>query len=107
MRILLKSQNVFTGNELPKPLGILVKGNTIEKIIPYTQALLSAVPEADPDIIKERIMLQGEIPSPLNIPSGCPFRTRCKYATAACAESKPELKTVSNGHKVACHNYSE
>ena len=76
---------------------------------PYSKALMSAVPMPDPKIARanQRIALQGDIPSPLNAPSGCPFRTRCKYATAQCAESMPEFKEVSKGHFVACHRYAE
>ena len=72
---------------------------------PYSQSLLSAVPVPDPKIARanQRIVLSGDIPSPLNAPSGCPFRTRCRYATAQCAESMPDFKEVSPGHFVACH----
>ena len=73
---------------------------------PYSKALISAVPIPDPNIARanQRIPLGGDIPSPLNAPSGCPFRTRCPYATAACAEAMPEFREVSKGHFVACHN---
>ena len=74
-------------------------------IHPYTASLLSAVPVPDPNIARasKRIVLQGDIPSPLNAPSGCPFRTRCPYATAACAESMPALTDRGGEHFVACH----
>ena len=73
---------------------------------PYSKALISAVPIPDPNIARanQRIPLGGDIPSPLNAPSGCPFRTRCPYATEACAASMPEFREVSKGHYVACHN---
>ena len=76
---------------------------------PYSKSLLSAVPVPDPKIARanQRIALTGDIPSPLNAPSGCPFRTRCKYATEACAESMPQFKEVSTGHFVACHRVEE
>ncbi len=72
---------------------------------PYTQALLSAIPIVDYENKnkKERILLGGEIPSPLNIPSGCRFRTRCQHAMELCSKIEPPLKEISEGHKVACH----
>ncbi len=76
---------------------------------PYSKSLLSAVPIPDPKIARanKRIALSGDIPSPLNAPSGCPFRTRCVYATPECAESMPEFKEVEKGHFVACHHVSD
>ncbi|MBR1622700.1 MAG: ATP-binding cassette domain-containing protein, partial [Pseudobutyrivibrio sp.] len=74
-------------------------------IHPYTLSLLSAVPIPDPNTARnsKRIILEGDVPSPLKMPSGCPFRTRCKYATEQCAKEMPALKDRGNGHFVACH----
>ena len=72
---------------------------------PYSKSLLSSVPVPDPETARnnKRIILEGDIPSPLNAPSGCPFRTRCRYATDVCAQSMPEFKEVKPGHFCACH----
>ena len=73
-------------------------------IHPYTLSLLSAVPSPDPKIAKEskRIILDGDVPSPMHMPTGCPFRTRCRYATEHCAQECPSLTDRGNGHMVAC-----
>ena len=75
-------------------------------IHPYTQSLLSAVPIPDPKIAKssQRIILAGDVPSPLHMPSGCAFRTRCRFATERCAQECPSLTDRGNGHMVACWN---
>ncbi len=70
---------------------------------PYTKALLSSIPIPDPTANKERIILEGDVPSPLSPPSGCKFRTRCMYAKKMCADEAPELKEISSGHFAACH----
>ena len=95
-------------------VGVMYLGNLVELADsaelfknprhPYTKALISAIPTADPDFEsgRMRMKLQGEVPSPINPPSGCKFRTRCQYADAACAGAAPELLEESPGHFVAC-----
>lgn len=97
-------------------IGVMYLGKLIEladsyelcyhSLHPYTKSLISAIPVADPKIARanKRIVLEGDVPSPLNPPSGCRFRTRCPYATEQCACEEPEFKEVSKGHWAACHN---
>jgi len=94
---------------------VLYMGNTVELAKsediynhprhPYTQALISAVPIPDPKVEKNKdlILIEGDLPSPINPPSGCVFRTRCKKAQDICSQEKPELKEAASSHEVACH----
>jgi oligopeptide transport system ATP-binding protein len=92
-------------------LGKLVEVSPAEElyqrpIMPYTEALLSAVPIPDPDLAaaRERIVLEGDVPSPINPPSGCRFHPRCRYATQVCSEVEPPLADYGSGHLAACHH---
>ncbi|OEG00089.1 oligopeptide ABC transporter ATP-binding protein OppF [Vulcanibacillus modesticaldus] len=98
-------------------IGVMYLGHLVEltesielyenPLHPYTEALLSAIPIPDPEIerTRQRIILEGDVPSPMNPPSGCPFRTRCPKAMDICAEKRPEFKEAQPGHFVACHLY--
>ena len=89
----------FVAETAPKEL---LYGNPLH---PYTEALLSAVPIPDPDYKKDRIILEGDIPSTINLPKGCPFAARCSKCMPECLEVRPETKEVEPGHFVACHLY--
>lgn len=100
-------------------VGIMYLGSLVElgasqdifssALHPYTKALISAIPEADPDSEKsrQRIPLEGEVPSPIDPPSGCKFRPRCAYATDRCAQEPPVLEEAAPGHFVACHYWRD
>ena len=74
---------------------------------PYTRALLSATPKADPNADKERIKLSGELPSPIDPPTGCPFHPRCQWATDLCSKKAPVLETIKSDHQTACHHWRD
>jgi len=90
-------------------LGYLVEQGTTDQIFsppyhPYTEALLSAIPIADTSVIKKHIVLTGELPSPMNPPSGCPFQTRCPRKIGSICETEvPPIQDLGDGHKILCH----
>jgi oligopeptide transport system ATP-binding protein len=91
---------------LGKVVEIAKKDALYQKALhPYTQALLSAIPIPDPEVKKERVILEGDVPTPINPPVGCRFHTRCQYVKSDCKEKEPELVDAGNGHFVACHLY--
>ena len=103
-------------NHISSRIGVMYLGHLVEladsdqitfhSMHPYTRSLISAVPIADPKVARasHRIILSGDVPSPLNPPSGCPFRTRCPYADEQCASETPKFKEEQAGHFVACHH---
>lgn len=103
-------------NHISDRIGVMYLGHMVEmaesdelifhSMHPYTRSLISAIPIADPKTAREskRIILNGDVPSPVNPPSGCPFRTRCPYADAQCAAETPAFKEVKPGHYAACHH---
>ena len=110
------AHDLLVVRHISKRIAVMYLGRVVEigdsdevydhPVHPYTESLLSAVPIPDPVIAKssQRIVLSGDVPSPMNMPTGCPFRTRCRYATEQCAVECPSLKDRGNGHMVACHN---
>jgi peptide/nickel transport system ATP-binding protein len=111
------SHDLSVVEHISDTIGVMYLGSMMEmgdkKLVfsnplhPYTKALLSAVPVSDPDVKMNRIILKGEIPSPINPPSGCKFRTRCQDCMEICSEKAPELKEIEKGHMVACHLYNQ
>ena len=111
------SHDLSVVEHISDSLGVMYLGSMVETgktndifaepLHPYTQALFSAIPMPDPDIKKDRIILEGDIPSPAAPPSGCKFHTRCKRCMECCKEQAPEMKDVGGGHCVACHLYDD
>lgn len=109
------AHNLSVVKHMSDRIGVMYLGNLVEiadkkaiydePLHPYTQALISAIPEPTPGKKRERIVLTGDLPSPANPPTGCPFHTRCPVARPECAEIKPAFKEVKPGHKVACILY--
>ncbi len=111
------SHDLSVVEHISDKVGVMYLGRLIEfcetedlfekPLHPYTEALLSAVPVADPTVQNERIALKGEIPNPANTPSGCFFHTRCQYCTEKCKDCTPEYRELEPGHFVACHRTDE
>lgn len=109
------SHNLNVVYQVSDRVGVMYLGKMVEianydqlyekRYHPYTEALLSAIPQVDQEEQKERIHLEGEVPSPYDPPSGCHFHTRCPKACDKCRQTAPELKEVAPGHYVACHLY--
>jgi oligopeptide transport system ATP-binding protein len=107
------SHNLSIIEHMSNRVGVMYLGKIIETADketiyqrpehPYTHALFSALPLPNPKLKRERVLLSGDIPSPVNIPSGCRFRTRCRYATNYCAEKEPTLVTRQSSHLISCH----
>ncbi len=117
MSYLFISHNMSVVRYVSDRIGAMYLGTLVEEaktdelfsdpLHPYTKALLSAIPSADPKIKKNRIQLYGDIPSPMHMPRGCPFHSRCEYAKEECCERLPEEICDTNGHKVRCLLYEK
>jgi len=112
---LLIAHHLATTRYMAHEVAVMYLGKIVERartktlfenpLHPYTKALFSAALPAHPDIVRQEVILPGEVPSPINPPSGCRFHPRCSYAMPHCAEVVPEEKTLASGHTVACHLY--
>jgi len=116
LNYLFVAHDLAVVRHIAETIGVMYLGKIVEVIDaeiiytnpmhPYTKALLSAVPTTDyhEERQRSRVILQGEVPSPMNVPSGCPFHPRCPQAIAMCKEAMPQLKKIDDAHSVACHN---
>jgi len=112
---LLIAHHLATTKYMAHEVAVMYLGKIVERartkelfknpLHPYTKALFSAALPAHPDIVREEIILTGEVPSPINPPSGCRFHPRCPFAMRHCSEVEPEEKEMAPGHLVACHLY--
>ncbi len=111
------SHDLSVVEHISDTVGVMYLGSMVElapkkeifsrPLHPYTEALFSAIPVPDPDVKRNRVILQGSIPSPANPPSGCKFHTRCSKCMACCSKETPELREIEPGHFVACHLYGK
>jgi oligopeptide/dipeptide ABC transporter ATP-binding protein len=112
---LLIAHNLATVRYMSHQVGVMYLGKMVEEaptrelftnpMHPYTKALLAASLPSHPDVQREDLVLSGEVPSPLNPPSGCAFHPRCPFVMDRCSQDEPELRELAPGHRVACHLY--
>jgi oligopeptide/dipeptide ABC transporter ATP-binding protein len=117
LTFLFVAHDISVVEHISDNIAVMYVGKIVEKaeteellyhpLHPYTEALVSAIPVVNSDKSKYRIHLEGEVPSPVNAPSGCVFHPRCRYATSSCSAETPVLRDTGNGHQVACHNYDK
>ena len=119
MTYLFIAHDLNVVRHISQQVGVMYLGSLVEvcdadslyknPMNPYTQALLSAIPIPDPEVSrkKQRVVLEGDVPSPINPPRGCKFHTRCPYAMDICREVRPETVTVGPGHTCACHKVQQ
>jgi len=111
------THDLATAKQICDRLGIMYLGKMVEEapieelvdepLHPYTQALITAVPDPDPTAEKSKAMIKGEVPNPINVPKGCRFHPRCFYAEEICRKEEPEIVEIKENHRVACHLVSE
>jgi oligopeptide/dipeptide ABC transporter ATP-binding protein len=115
LAVLYISHDIATVGYICDRVGVMYLGRVVEEgptdrvlqmpLHPYTEALMAAIPDVDPTVRRARVELAGEVPSPLNVPPGCRFATRCPFASSLCHAVEPELLEVAPDHRVRCHLY--